>query len=495
MVSELASRNEGPRAVAASTEGLSGLQETADHLPSRSAGTKLSTRVEAVLPAPPVAKALPELLLFNRPGSGTGEPGGSSRAESKIARRADPEKVWLDRERVNDALKQPGRYLKEGVHSFSCSAQDLYNRASNELRNYILPWPVSKVVVDTMARIPGTPKSEAEPALPGYKFSFPRDEAAHDSYKTEWWYYNGHLKSESGHDYGYELTFFRHKIFNQNFYSAHLALSDVDQQKFRFQEKSSVLHPNSAGASASNYYVWNGDWQAKEGNGRHLLQASTPEFSIQLNLDTAAAPVIHGIDGVSQKGDGRGVASHYYSRTRMPTDGFVIDHGRKVHVSGDSWMDHEFGSDMMARDASGWDWFSVKLENNSQLMLYLLKHNDGTVDQNSSGTIVNADGSTKHLKRSDFSIQPTASWHSPDSGANYPAGWQVKVPGDNIELSINPTIRNQELLIERSTGVTYWEGDCSVLALVGGKAMKGQAYIELAGYAQSVSKLPELLKP
>src|SRR5216117_1317622 len=51
--------------------------------------------------------------------------------------------------------------------------------------------------------------SDFAPALPGYEFSFPRDHSSHDEYKTEWWYYTGHLRTDDGRRYGFELTFFR----------------------------------------------------------------------------------------------------------------------------------------------------------------------------------------------------------------------------------------------------------------------------------------------
>jgi predicted secreted hydrolase len=33
-----------------------------------------------------------------------------------------------------------------------------------------------------------------KPALPGYKFEFPRDYFNHEEYQTEWWYYTGNLR-------------------------------------------------------------------------------------------------------------------------------------------------------------------------------------------------------------------------------------------------------------------------------------------------------------
>src|SRR5262245_10299976 len=76
---------------------------------------------------------------------------------------------------------------------------------------------------------------EFQRALPGYKFVFPRDHAAHKDYKTEWWYYDGHLLAEDGRRFDYELAFFRRAVdddatsqtFNvNNLYSAHFAMTD-----------------------------------------------------------------------------------------------------------------------------------------------------------------------------------------------------------------------------------------------------------------------------
>jgi hypothetical protein len=37
---------------------------------------------------------------------------------------------------------------------------------------------------------------------------FPEDHGAHPGYRTEWWYYTGNLRSETGDFYGFLLTFF-----------------------------------------------------------------------------------------------------------------------------------------------------------------------------------------------------------------------------------------------------------------------------------------------
>jgi predicted secreted hydrolase len=333
-------------------------------------------------------------------------------------------------------------------------------------------------------------------AKPGYKFSFPADDTAHNKFKSEWWYYTGHLESEDHRRYGYELTFFRHKLFDRNYYSAHFALTNVDAQQFNWKERSTILHPSSAGSSETVYSVWNGDWKAfQRPDGSHDLAATARDFGIYLNLGALARPVVHGVDGVSRKGDGTTNTSHYYSRSNMPTIGFITDHGKTFSVKGNSWMDHEFFTNMTSERTKGWNWYSIQLENQSQLMLYLILKNDGSVDPNSSGTIINADGTTKHLSKEQFDIKSTGSWRSPTNKALYPSGWEVKIPSEDISLRIDPLVKGQELDTEKSVGVSYWEGACSVAATVRGKEVKGNSYVELTGYVQDLSKLPKKITP
>ena len=44
----------------------------------------------------------------------------------------------------------------------------------------------------------GREHSGFRPAEAGYTYRFPHDHGAHDEFRTEWWYYTGHLSSENG---------------------------------------------------------------------------------------------------------------------------------------------------------------------------------------------------------------------------------------------------------------------------------------------------------
>jgi predicted secreted hydrolase len=171
----------------------------------------------------------------------------------------------------------------------------------------------------------------------------------------------------------------------------------------------------------------------------------------------------------------------------MQTEGVLKVDGKADKVRGLSWMDHEFGSNQLGQDQVGWDWFSIQLDDRTELMLYLMRRKDRTVDPYSSGTLVQADGSTRHLKLNDYRVEVLGRWRSPTSGADYPMRWKVTLPAEQIELEINPAFQNQELITNRSTRVTYWEGAVDVRGRASGKSVSGAGYVEMTGYAGKLS--------
>lgn len=333
-------------------------------------------------------------------------------------------------------------------------------------------------------------------ALPGYRFAFPGDHAAHPEFKTEWWYYTGHLTTEVGRRYGYELTFFRSALADQPaaagteaerrvIYPAHFAISDETDRRFVFGEKLNRGGMGLAGAQEKVYSVWNELWFAEQLGQQHLLRAQDGDYALHLTLNPLKPPVIHGVNGVSQKSSCVGCASHYYSLTRLATEGVLYVNGQPQRVTGISWMDHEFGSNQLTTNQVGWDWFSIQLTNGEELMLYLLRDAQGRPDPNSSGTWVERSGQSQHLLLKDFTVTPTGQWKSPGSGATYPMGWEIAVPGRQTRLTLTPAFENQELRTGQSTGVTYWEGSVHVSGTTQGQPVQGDGYVEMTGYAQA----------
>jgi len=331
-------------------------------------------------------------------------------------------------------------------------------------------------------------------ALPGRKFSFPQDHFSHPDFKTEWWYYTGHLETEGGKKYGYQVTFFRFGVRDRqggekenpalftDLYMAHFAVSDKQERKFLFRERANRGYAGKAGASTDRYLVWNEDWRVEGRGESHFIEIKDRDAALRLRLTPLKPPVLHGDRGLSQKGEGEGRASYYYSLTRIKTEGDLEINGKKERVHGLSWMDHEFGSNQLREDQVGWDWFSIQLENKTEIMLYLIRRQDGFPDPYSSGTLVLDSGTIQHLALQDFRVEVLEKWKSPKSGGNYPMRWKVTIPAEALALEIVPSFPDQELDTRKSTKVTYWEGAVQVRGTYRKKPIQGLGYVEMTGY-------------
>src|SRR6267154_3978796 len=334
-------------------------------------------------------------------------------------------------------------------------------------------------------------------ALPGYHYEFPRDHFNHPDFQTEWWYYTGNLKSTDGRRFGFELTFFRQAVSRdpaktsawevQDLYLAHLALSDLDGGKFYHAERTNRSGPGIAAVEQSLGRIWNGNWQVQWHGGDQELNAVDERFQLHLKLHPEKPPVIHGENGVSQKGEGTGRASHYVSLTRLATSGAIELGGQKMEVYGSSWMDHEFFTHQLASGQAGWDWLSLQLADDTELMLFRIRRRDGSIDPHSAGTYVDANGKTTHLRSADFSLQPADEiWASPITGARYPIHWRVAIPKLSIELEAKTSIESQELTGKTGFAPNYWEGAIVLSGQRGPQSLSGVGYLEMTGYDRPV---------
>ncbi len=329
---------------------------------------------------------------------------------------------------------------------------------------------------------------------PGRVFEFPRDHGAHPEYKTEWWYWVGHLKAAPGETFGYQLTFFRVALRQPDpqarsawslntIYFAHLAVTDPARRSFVFRDKAGRGALGLSGAQVGALQVWIDDWRAELQGGEFHLVAQDEGLGLDLRLKPLKAPALHGVGGLSRKSEKDDAASFYYSLSRLETRGSITVGGRVLPVSGLSWMDHEFFSSAMAPDQAGWDWFSLQLDDGWDVMLYVLRHRDGSVDAASSGTLIDPQGHTQHLKLADFQVKASGAWTSPHSGTTYPAGWEIAIPGAGYRLRLTPALADQEIRAQAPARVTYWEGEVKVAGTKNGEAVTGQGYAELTGYA------------
>jgi len=325
---------------------------------------------------------------------------------------------------------------------------------------------------------------------------FPRDFGPHPEYQTEWWYYTGNLQTTDGHRFGYQLTFFRRGLLppqewverdslwgaNQ-VYMAHFALSDIAANEHHAFERFARGAAGLAGANAEPYQVWLEDWQVVEiGTNQYQISASQDDIQLFLSLSDTTGPILHGKQGYSQKGPEPGNASYYFSQTRLVTLGSIQVQDTHYEVQGLSWMDHEFSTSALSPGQVGWDWFSLQLDDGSELMVFQIRREDGSIDPYSSGTWVTSSRDTRALKLDEFKIQVLDTWRSPHTEALYPAEWTVQVSSLDLSLKIKPSMPDQEM----DLSYAYWEGAVEITGTFEGESVSGSGYVEMTGYTDSM---------
>ena len=322
-----------------------------------------------------------------------------------------------------------------------------------------------------------------------YRLKFPRDFYYKKDYKVQWWYFTGHLIDETGREFGYELTFFvvgvQQKTFKSRFgmhniYISHLAISDVAKKTFYFSDKADSGAFDFAGALDHQLNVWVGKNSLRGTTEKMHLRASDDDKELDLFLIPTKAVVLHGTNGYSRKSEESPlIASYYFSFTNLKTEGSLTIRNKKFKVEGKSWFDREISSRGLGQKEVGWDWFAITLDDNREIMLYLLRNKDGSVDKSSSGTVVYTDGAYRHLSREDFSVAALSHYRSRKTGAQYPSKWEIRIPSERIQLILVPLIEDQELAATHSTLNHYWEGACAVEG-----AVRGRAYVEMTGHTR-----------
>ena len=331
---------------------------------------------------------------------------------------------------------------------------------------------------------------------------FPADHGPHPGYRSEWWYYTGNLQSSGGRQFGYQVTIFRYQTSppgdaeqwpdpgsawrTQQVFIAHAAVADLEMN---VHHQSQTVARAALGMAAADYRnrqttISVGNYSINIDLLSHVVRASAADFAIDLRLAPQKPLVLHGKQGYSRKGNQPAEASCYYSFTRLLTNGTVSVRGRTETVTGLSWMDHEFSTAPLAPDLVGWDWFSLQLDNQTELMLYLLRQADGQYSTASSGAFIDAKGNVTPLDLKEFTLDIPQTWTSPYSGGTYPSTWHIRIPKIGLQVSIQAQMANQEMRTEQTTNVVYWEGSVKADGRLKGQVISGKGYVELTGYAK-----------
>jgi len=351
-------------------------------------------------------------------------------------------------------------------------------------------------------------------AAPDYLWNFPGDHGVHRDYKTEWWYFTGHLfprGEPAAPAMAFQLTFFRIGLLpdgppalnsdwaTAGLVMAHASVTDPARDRHIFSEVLWREIPllGGFGTAADSTLAWcrapagtDSLWSVTWDGDAFRLRARDRIGG--LGYDLVCRPekplVFHGEGGFSPKSPDGQTGSLYFSYTRMSVTGSIIRGDSAVDVSGTSWMDREIFTSTLARNQTGWDWLSLQLDDGRELMVYRLR-GTSPADDFALGTLVGVDGRVETIPSDRWSLQPQQTWQSPDTGSKYPVQWRLQVPSADLDLELRATLPEQENVSARS-GVHYWEGavtahpwNSSDEDSLDSKAV-GRGFVELTGYGE-----------
>jgi predicted secreted hydrolase len=320
----------------------------------------------------------------------------------------------------------------------------------------------------------------------GRTLVFPRDFGSHPDYRTEWWYLTATLRDGDGNALGVQITFFRtrapfesagaSRFAPRQLLFAHAAVALPQRGRLVVDQRAARAGLGLAEASEVTTDVRIGDWSLVRDDRGYRTRIAAREFALELDFAPRTPPLLQGNAGVSRKGPSTAQASFYYSEPQLTTRGMVTVDGRRRTVDGVAWLDHEWSSEYLAKDARGWDWTGLNLDDGGALMAFRIRDRTGATYW-AGGSLRDAAGNVTVLGPDDVTFTPQRSWRSPRTGIDYPVAFRLQAGA--VDVTLEPLFDDQELDARGSVGTVYWEG---VVTVTRAGTRVGRGYLELTGY-------------
>ena len=322
---------------------------------------------------------------------------------------------------------------------------------------------------------------------------FPRDHGAHPDTRVEWWYITGALEGErpDALSYGWQITFFRVQtgiarehpsaFAARQLLFAHAAVTDVSEARLRHDQQLAREGFGIAGADRDDMRLVLRDWSLRRGgDGAYRARAASRSagFAFDLALAPTQAVLLQGDAGFSRKGPRAEQASHYVSQPQLDATGTLELDGRVRPVRGRAWLDHEWSDEYLDREAVGWDWIGMNLDDGAALMAFRMRRKDGSALW-AGGSYRPQGDTTRNFAADEVRFTPGRRWTSAATGATYPLQWRIETPAGVFD--VRARVDAQELDSRASTGTVYWEGLSELLDANGRRI--GRGYLEMTGYA------------
>ena len=311
--------------------------------------------------------------------------------------------------------------------------------------------------------------------------TLPADHGAHDEYQLEWWYITSVLENEAGTLYPFQFTLFRigldtpkenvEQWSDNTLWLGHASLHTP--QGHYFEERFARGQVGNAGVKVSPFTAYIDDWLWQSDSEKLAPSIFNIQFesgpNLTLSLSDNGGYIKHQETGVSIKSANKQVLSYYYSAPFLKLEGTLSQSDESQHVNGNAWFDHEWSTELVGNQVTGWDWFSIHLNDGSKLMVFRLHSVDNTPFVN--GTLITRDGEQIRLSGANTELTILNTERIFDS--EHPVSWQLAIADYDIDVTIEPIYKKQY-----NEGVLgYYEGGILVSGSHG-----GNGFLELTGY-------------
>lgn len=305
------------------------------------------------------------------------------------------------------------------------------------------------------------PDEVFEPVLPGTAVKLPEDLSFHDKYQHEWWHFFANVVDENGEEYGIQWSYFRIADsnntgagwLNPQIFVSHIVVTHKHQVwKEQRLARGGI---GQAGMSNMPFRLWIDNWYWRSLSKTPFpgqLIVSTDDFDLEMTSATSGPYVLPGEYGYQKKHDLLPVASYNLTAPFLRVKGALrLGPNKLISVKGNAWMSKEWGSGLMAEGQQGWDWFVLKLDDETSLSVSRYRHNQQMPYV--FGTLSTNDGKVTSIDPQDLNLKPLLPSQDVD-GKEIPLQWLIQIPKHNISLTTQ--VVNSELFLPFV--IPYWEG-------------------------------------
>ena len=330
---------------------------------------------------------------------------------------------------------------------------------------------------------------------PSWDFQFPSDHGAHRDFRTEWWFLTGHLIDARRQRLGLQLVLMRFGLTGQppprtsrwaatEVIAGLFSISDPAGNRLHTEHRLSRAALGLAGITTEPIRVQLENWQLERtplsNHGLDLtMRVASDDVALALKLHNRKS-LVNAYD-IRRQRTQTFAPFHFYLQPRLLAEGtlrFGSEHGP---VKGTVSMEHAWGELPLPGGPIALDRFMLHLNDGRELLCLRSHRVDGSGKPETTGLLIARNGRPLLLTSQQVALESAHYWVSPETGARYPIGWVLRVPGQGIHLQLLPQWENQE----GDGWAPFWAGAVRLRGTPPSTALTGDGFVQLNGYDDS----------